>query len=159
MAAAATAAATILELEPSHERASRIVEDIVRLEKRIFPKHESLARSFHDELKRRNSGLIYSTSGDEIIGYAMYTCNTSLCATITKLAVKESCRRQGHGEALLAAAVERCRSRRVQRVSLHVDPERTAAVALYRKAGFQIDATVQDYYAPQRHAYRMYIDL
>jgi ribosomal protein S18 acetylase RimI-like enzyme len=75
------------------------------------------------------------------------------------VAVKESCRRQGHGEALLAAALERCRKRRVQRVSLLVDPARTAAVALYRKAGFQIDATVQDYYAPQRNAYRMYIDL
>jgi ribosomal protein S18 acetylase RimI-like enzyme len=75
------------------------------------------------------------------------------------ITVKESCRRQGHGEAVLAAAVERCRRRKVQRVTLHVDPARTAAVALYRKARFQIDATVQDYYAPQRNAYRMYIDL
>uniref|UniRef100_A0A452YJY5 Uncharacterized protein n=1 Tax=Aegilops tauschii subsp. strangulata TaxID=200361 RepID=A0A452YJY5_AEGTS len=89
MAAAATEA-TILELDPSHERAGRVIDDIVRLEKRIFPKHESLARSFHDELKRRNTGLIYSTSGvgddEEVAGYAMYTCATSLCASITKLA-------------------------------------------------------------------------
>ncbi|RLN42560.1 uncharacterized protein C2845_PM01G38110 [Panicum miliaceum] len=160
------AAAAILELDPSHERAGRVIDNIVRLERRIFPKHESLARSIHDELKRRNSGLIYMTSsgvaggdGDEVVGYAMYTCPTSLCASITKLAVKESCRRQGHGEALLAAAVERCRRRRVQRVSLHVDPARTAAVALYRKTGFQVDATVVGYYAPQRDAYRMYMDL
>ncbi|PUZ38424.1 hypothetical protein GQ55_9G195500 [Panicum hallii var. hallii] len=166
MAAAAAAAAAILELDPSHERAGRVIDNIVRLERRIFPKHESLARYIHDELKRRNSGLIYMASsgvaggdGDEVVGYAMYTCPTSLCASITKLAVKESCRRQGHGEALLAAAVERCRRRRVQRVSLHVDPARTAAVALYRKAGFQVDATVVGYYAPQRDAYRMYMDL
>uniref|UniRef100_A0A0A9DTB6 N-acetyltransferase domain-containing protein n=1 Tax=Arundo donax TaxID=35708 RepID=A0A0A9DTB6_ARUDO len=89
----------------------------------------------------------------------MYTCPTSLCATITKLAVKESCRRRGHGEALLNAAVERCQRRRVQRVSLHVDPARAAAEALYRKAGFQVDATIEGYYAPQRNAYRMYMDL
>ncbi|KAL6883535.1 hypothetical protein ACP4OV_010949 [Aristida adscensionis] len=165
-AAAAPAAATILELDPSHERAVRVLDEIVRLERRIFPKHESLARSLHEELKRRNSGLIYSASGaggGEVVGYAMYTCATSLCATITKLAaflaVRESCRRQGHGEALLSAAVERCRRRRVQRVTLHVDPARTAAVALYRKAGFQVDATVEGYYSPQRDAYRMYIDL
>jgi ribosomal protein S18 acetylase RimI-like enzyme len=44
-------------------------------------------------------------------------------------------------------------------VSLHVDPARTAAVALYGKAGFQVDATVEGYYSPQRSAYRMYIDL
>ncbi|OEL35310.1 hypothetical protein BAE44_0003675 [Dichanthelium oligosanthes] len=163
---AAAAAAAILELDPSHERAGGVIDNIVRLERRIFPKHESLARSIHDELKRRNSGLIYVTSsaaaggdGDEVVGYAMYTCPTSLCASITKLAVKESCRRQGHGEALLAAAVERCRRRKVQRVSLHVDPARTAAVALYRKAGFLVDATVVGYYAPQRDAYRMYMDL
>uniref|UniRef100_A0ACD5TNF0 Uncharacterized protein n=1 Tax=Avena sativa TaxID=4498 RepID=A0ACD5TNF0_AVESA len=162
-AAAAAAAATILELDPAHERAGRVIEDIVRLEKRIFPKHESLARSFHDELKRRNTGLIYSTTGagDEegVTGYAMYSCATSLCASITKLAVKESCRRQGLGEALLQAAVERCRRKQVQRVSLHVDPTRTAAVALYQKAGFQVDATLEGYYSPQRNAYRMYMDL
>lgn len=89
MAAAEAAPPPILELDPSHDRAVSVVEDIVRLERRIFPKHESLARSLHDELKRRNSGLIYKTSsadGGEVIGYAMYTCNTSLCATITKLA-------------------------------------------------------------------------
>nr|CAB3499238.1 unnamed protein product [Digitaria exilis] len=159
------AAAAIHELDPSDERSGRIIDNIVRLERRIFPKHESLARSIHEELKRRNSGLIYMTSsaaggdGDEVVGYAMYTIPTSLCASITKLAVKESCRRQGHGEALLAAAMARCRRRKVQRVSLHVDPARTAAVALYRKVGFQVDATVVGYYAPQRDAYRMYIDL
>jgi hypothetical protein len=93
-AAAASPAATILELDPSHEGAGRVVDDIVRLEKRIFPKHESLARSFHDELKRRNTGLIYSTAGagdeEEVTGYAMYTCATSLCASITKLAGETS---------------------------------------------------------------------
>lgn len=75
------------------------------------------------------------------------------------VAVKEHCRRQGHGEALLAAAVERCRRRKVQRLSLHVDPTRTPAVALYRKAGFEVDTTVEGYYAPRRDAYRMYMDL
>uniref|UniRef100_A0A0E0M9C6 N-acetyltransferase domain-containing protein n=1 Tax=Oryza punctata TaxID=4537 RepID=A0A0E0M9C6_ORYPU len=173
MAAAAATAARIVELDPAHPRAARVIDDIVRMEKRIFPKHESLARTFHDELKRRNTGLIYSaatipTTGDaaaadadeeEVVGYAMYTCATSLCASITKLAVKESRRRQGHGEALLMAAVESCRRRRVQRVSLHVDPARAAAVALYRKVGFQVDATVVGYYAPHRDAYRMYMDL
>uniref|UniRef100_A0A0D9XL60 N-acetyltransferase domain-containing protein n=1 Tax=Leersia perrieri TaxID=77586 RepID=A0A0D9XL60_9ORYZ len=154
--AAAAAATRILELDPTHARAGRVIDDIVRLEKRIFPKHESLSRTFHDELKRRNTGLIYSAAADdddEVIGYAMYTCATSLCASITKLAVRESRRRQGHGEALLMAAVESCRRRRVQRVILHVDPARSAAVELYRKVGFQIDATVFGYYAPHRDAY------
>ena len=73
-------------------------------------------------------------------------------------AVKESCRRQGHGEALLRAAIEKCRSRKVQRVSLHVDPTRIAAVNLYKKHGFQVDCLVKSYYSADRDAYRMYLD-
>ncbi|GKD50081.1 putative [ribosomal protein S18]-alanine N-acetyltransferase, partial [Tanacetum coccineum] len=52
---------------------------------------------------------------------------------------KEQYRRQGHGEALVNAAIEKCRSKRINRVSLHVDPLRTSAMQLYKKLGFQID--------------------
>ncbi|CAN6304684.1 unnamed protein product [Urochloa humidicola] len=155
------AAAAILDLDLSQEQAGRIIDDILRLERTTFPEHLSPARSLRDELERRNFGLVYSISGagEEVAGYAAYTCNTSLCATIIELAVRENSRRQGLGEALLRAAVERCRRGKVQRVILHVDPARMAAVALYLKAGFQVDATVEGYYAPGRDAHRMYMDL
>ncbi|KAD4981774.1 hypothetical protein E3N88_18445 [Mikania micrantha] len=51
----------------------------------------------------------------------------------------EKYRRQGHGEALMKAAIEKCKSKRINRVSLHVDPLRNSAVNLYKKLGFQID--------------------
>jgi hypothetical protein len=35
------AAAAILDLDPTHERAGRVLEDIVRLEQMIFPEHAS----------------------------------------------------------------------------------------------------------------------
>ncbi|GKV51568.1 hypothetical protein SLEP1_g58210 [Rubroshorea leprosula] len=41
----------------------------------------------------------------------MYSWPSSLSASITELAVKESHGRQGHGDALLKAAIEKCRSR------------------------------------------------
>ncbi|CAN6293055.1 unnamed protein product [Urochloa humidicola] len=158
------AVVAILDLDLSQERSVRVLDDILRLERTTFPEHSSSERSLRGELERRNFGLIYSAApgadyGEEVAGYAAYTCNTSLCATIIELAVRENCRRRGHGEALLRAAVERCRRRSVRRVILHVDPARTAAVALYRKAGFQVDATVEGYYAPGNDAYRMYMDL
>ncbi|KAJ4784226.1 Acyl-CoA N-acyltransferases (NAT) superfamily protein [Rhynchospora pubera] len=164
--------AAIIELDPSSKGAEKVIEEIVRLERRIFPKHESLARSFHDELRRKNGGLIYAkvesgTQGREevkvkgeaeIVGYVMYSFVTSLCASITKLAVKDGYRRQGHGETLLKAAIERCRRRSIHRISLHVDPARAAAVSLYQKFGFQVETTIKGYYSSERDAYRMYLD-
>lgn len=72
--------------------------------------------------------------------------------------VKENYRRQGHGEALLKAAIEKCKKRKVQRISLHVDPLRTAAMTLYKKLGFQVDSLVEGYYSSDRNACRMYLD-
>ncbi|KAL9432012.1 hypothetical protein AB3S75_027093 [Citrus x aurantiifolia] len=69
----------------------------------------------------------------------MYAWPTSLSASITKLAVKENYRGQGRGEALLEAAIKKCRTRTVLRIRLHVDPLRTPAVNLYKKFGFQVD--------------------
>jgi ribosomal protein S18 acetylase RimI-like enzyme len=72
--------------------------------------------------------------------------------------VKEQWRRQGHGEALLKAAIEKCRRRKVSRIMLHVDPLRTPARNLYKKHGFQVDCLVEGYYSSDRNAYRMYLD-
>ncbi|KAL6531350.1 hypothetical protein OROMI_027713 [Orobanche minor] len=149
----------LVELHRNSKNWGKLVEEFARIEKRIFPKHESLANSFEEEAKKKKSGLIYSQiGGGDVAGYVMYSWSSLLCAWITKLAVKENCRRQGHGEALLKAAINKCKTRNIQRISLHVDPLRIAAVNLYKKLGFQVDCLVQSYYSSDRHAYRMYLD-
>ncbi|OIT32728.1 PREDICTED: uncharacterized protein LOC109206915 [Nicotiana attenuata] len=148
----------IVELQRNSPNWAKVVDEIVRIEKKIFPKHESLARSFDEELKKKNSGLLYTQVGADIAGYVMYSWPSSLCACITKLAVKETYRGQGHGENLLKAAVQKCRIRNVHRISLHVDPTRTPAMQLYKKLGFQVDTLVEGYYSSDRNAYRMYLD-
>ncbi|KAK2970549.1 hypothetical protein RJ640_008673 [Escallonia rubra] len=236
----------IVELHRNSVNWSQIVGDIVRLERKIFPKHESLARSFDDELSKKNSGLLYSEIDGCVAGYVMYSWPSSLCASITKLAgvldctcglflrglpipletevpqmyqtfqhpraalasspreygkkfemcmivlvkkplgmwwdwvvvegkiVVEGCghecghgrgwaagenyRRQGLGEALLKAAIDRCRTRNVHRISLHVEPLRISAVNLYKKLGFQVDNLIVGYYSSNRNAFRMYLD-
>ncbi|KAK6774640.1 hypothetical protein RDI58_029879 [Solanum bulbocastanum] len=150
--------AEIVELQRNSTNWVKVVDDIVRIEKKIFPKHESLARSFDEELKKKNSGLLYIPLGEDIAGYVMYSWPSSLSACITKLAVKENYRGKGHGEKLLKAAVQKCRTRNVHRISLHVDPTRTAAMQLYKKLGFQVDTLVEGYYSSDRNAYRMYLD-
>ena len=59
----------------------------------------------------------------------------------------ENYRRQGHGEALLEAAIKKCRTRTVLPLTLHVDPLRTPALNLYKKFGFRVDTLIQGYYS------------
>ncbi|KAI3904675.1 hypothetical protein MKW98_014855 [Papaver atlanticum] len=56
--------------------------------------------------------------------------------------MKDNFRRQGHGEALLKAAIQKCRTR-------HIQP-------LYQKLGFKIDRLIEGYYSLTRDAYVMY---
>jgi ribosomal protein S18 acetylase RimI-like enzyme len=74
-------------------------------------------------------------------------------------AVHAGYRRQGYASALLDAAVEKLRFRRVGSVALHVDPSRTAAAELYKKLGFVVESYHESYYAPGRHAIRMVLEL
>ncbi|KAL0320314.1 UNVERIFIED_CONTAM: hypothetical protein Sradi_5292900 [Sesamum radiatum] len=148
----------MVELHRNSVNWGKVVEEIVRIEKRVFPKHESLAKSFEEELKKKNNGLLYSKIGGEVAGYVMYSWPSSLYASITKLAVKENYRGQGLGEALLKAAIQKCKTRNIHRISLHVDPSRIAAMNLYKKLGFQVDSLVECYYSSDRNAYRMFLD-
>ncbi|XP_057527862.1 uncharacterized protein LOC130806702 [Amaranthus tricolor] len=148
----------ISELNKNSTNYSKILEEIVRIEKKIFPKHESLSRSFDQELSKKNGGLLFAYVNGEVAGYVMYSWPSSLCGVITKLAVKEKYRRQGYGEAMLRKAMLKCQSRNILRLSLHVDPLRTPAVNLYKKFGFKIDSLVAKYYSADRDAYRMYLD-
>lgn len=80
------ASGVIVELHRNSTKWAKAVEDIVRIEKKIFPKHESLVTSFYQELRRANSGLLYLEVNGEIAGYVMYSWPSSLCASIAKLA-------------------------------------------------------------------------
>jgi hypothetical protein len=75
--------AAIIELD---RNCAKVVEDIVKLERKIFPKHESLASFFENELKKKNTGLLYLQVNGELAGYVMYSLPSSLYASITKLA-------------------------------------------------------------------------
>lgn len=78
----------IEELQRNSTKWDKVVEEIVRIEKKIFPKHESLARTFDEELKKKNSGLLFShvEEDGDVAGYVMYSWPSSLSASITKLA-------------------------------------------------------------------------
>ena len=82
--------------------AATILQEACSIEKKSFPKHMSMSECLEREIRKPRSALLLSRSEDGscLAGYAMITWNgTAGC--ITKLVVRESCRRQGHGERLL----------------------------------------------------------
>lgn len=76
----------IVELHRNSANWPKTLGEIVRIEKKIFPKHESLAKTIEEELRKKNCGLLYSEIGGEVAGYVMYSWPSSLFASITKLA-------------------------------------------------------------------------
>ncbi|KAI3964625.1 hypothetical protein MKX01_020442 [Papaver californicum] len=111
----------IVELVRNNKNYASVVEDIVKIEKKLFPKHESVATVFDEELKKKNCGLLYSHVNGEVSGYVMYQCFYQFYCSL----------------GLKYFGVQKCRTRHIQRVQLHVDPSRTAALALYQKLGFK----------------------
>ncbi|XP_020962222.1 uncharacterized protein LOC107606254 isoform X3 [Arachis ipaensis] len=93
-------AAIIAELNRNTENRAKLIEEIVKLERKIFPKHESYAAFFDNELKRKNAGLLYLHADAELVGYVMYSWPSSLYASITKLAgaMEEARPRRGTAE-------------------------------------------------------------
>lgn len=77
---------SIRELRRNSNHWTKTVDEIVKMERKIFPKHESLARFFDEELKKKNSGLLYIEIDGQVVGYVMYSWPSSLSASITKLA-------------------------------------------------------------------------
>jgi RimJ/RimL family protein N-acetyltransferase len=67
--------------------------------------------------------------------------------------VRAERRRQGIGDALVAACIEWARARRAREVVLHVFPHNPAAIALYRKHGFEERGLVRAAY-PRRSGER-----
>ncbi len=67
-------------------------------------------------------------------------------AEVLTMAVHPRQRRSGIGRLLLNAAMRHLYAERVREVFLEVDPHNTAAVALYRRTGFEVVGERPDYY-------------
>jgi len=74
---------------------------------------------------------------------------------VITLDVRADRRRQGLGSQLLATAEAWLQERGVRRVRLETAASNVAAVAFWRKAGYQVMGTLRRYYLDRDDAYRM----
>lgn len=92
---------------------------------------------------------LVALQGDELVGQISVEPLTHLrrrhVATLG-MGVKASARGQGVGGALVEAAIAVCeRWSTIRRIELEVYADNAAAIALYRKCGFEIEGQCRDY--------------
>jgi ribosomal protein S18 acetylase RimI-like enzyme len=85
--------------------------------------------------------ITFLLAGDEPFGIAQVRLFRSmwsdgLHATLDELYVAPDRRGEGHGRALLEAAIELARERGAENIELNTSEDDTAALALYESAGF-----------------------
>lgn len=85
-----------------------------------------------------NAEIVGISNRGETAGFLAIYCNRPDAgfAYVAMICVDPVAGRRGIGRALLAAGVSLAGARGFPRVRLHVDPRNSAALALYRSAGF-----------------------
>jgi RimJ/RimL family protein N-acetyltransferase len=84
----------------------------------------------------RLDGTLVAAAGDELIGFLHVEASGFGFGEFGMLVAREW-RGRGVGTALVAAAIEWSRERGLHKLSLSVFPHNEAAIALYRKFGFE----------------------
>ncbi|GBB86538.1 hypothetical protein RclHR1_12970001 [Rhizophagus clarus] len=121
-------------------------------------KLKSTSKPNDHQRKRANKPNMTITKEIIVVGYIIYSNISSTQMPVTrilKLCVHHSFRRIGLGEKLLRNVLERMDVPKRSKADLHVDVERTVAINLYKKVGFNIIKRIVDYYEVGRDAWLM----
>lgn len=117
---------------------------VAQLERSCFSSPWS-ENSLRESLGNPNYRMFVAKDEGRVVGYiSTYIVADEL--NIANLAVDRSLRRQGIGWALLKTAVQTARSNRMTTMYLEVRASNEAAIALYRKAGFESGGRRKNFY-------------
>jgi ribosomal-protein-alanine N-acetyltransferase len=160
---------TIMPLNPVQNQETSIIrkatandiDAIVEIEKKCFspPTAYSKPQLTYLILKAKSTCLVETTLG-VLRGFIIVLYRkSSLVGAIETIDVDPSCRSQGIGLKLLAAAEADMKNRGMKTSQLEVSERNEAAIKLYQKAGYTIKVRLINYYkfdhCGTRHAIRM----
>jgi ribosomal-protein-alanine N-acetyltransferase len=132
---------------------------IAALERAVFGADAYPAFFFRQALDLWPAHLCVSSDparGDGIEGYALGAPSTrSGDGWLLSLAVDPARRGQGDAQALVGAVLESFAIAGFDRVTLTVTPENGAAVRLYERVGFRVEAEEAHYFGPGERRWRM----
>lgn len=131
------------------------LDALVKLEHRLFDADRISRRSFRRFIDMPRDWLVVALVDGALVGYCLVLMHAATrLARIYSIGVAPEARGCGVGEALVREA-ERVASRAGRIVMrLEVRTDNTAATALYRRLGYRLFGTYQDYYADHGDALR-----
>ena len=100
---------------------------------------------FESDLQRDDANLFVADDGDAIVGLLGIEVSSYGVAEFGMMVAADR-RGQGIGNALLASAVEWARSAGAHKLALEVWPHNEAAIALYRRFGFEEEGRLRRHY-------------
>jgi [ribosomal protein S18]-alanine N-acetyltransferase len=136
----------------THAR-SEDLADIVGLERDGFdPSEQWSENAWSEELASPDRYVLARLDRDaRIIGVATFGSVEDM-ADLHRVVVRSDARGRGIGASLVRAGLEWAAAVGARRMLLEVRPDNHAAVALYRRLGFEPITTRRDYYGPGRDA-------
>lgn len=100
-------------------------------------------------------GFIIAKKNHKIIGFIVGVKLISDDAKILMLAVSENIRRQNVGSDLFNSFLNEISKQKIKSVELEVRTDNVNAVNFYKKQGFEIIETLQNFYQNGENAYQM----
>ncbi|MDA7028589.1 ribosomal protein S18-alanine N-acetyltransferase [Bacillus sp. CLL-7-23] len=128
------------------DMSTKDLDQVIEIEQHSFPtpwKKESFYHELHHNIYAH---YLVIEIEEQVIGY----CGIWIVmddAQITNIAITPAYRGRSYGEALLMAAMNRCRIEKAEQLSLEVRVSNHIAQSLYRKLGFQPGGIRKNYYS------------
>lgn len=121
-----------------------VISQVAELEGRIFTDSWS-EREIANTVSQKQAFCATAKEEDTVLGYFLCYYVLDECE-IARIAVAETARRQGVGNALFEFMTEVCREKNLERILLDVRAGNEGAIAFYQKNGFTKDGIRKGYY-------------
>lgn len=129
---------------------------LMSIEEECFGAERFSAEIVRAFVERDDTFVLAALEGQDILGSAMCIVSELMReGKIASIAVRKEVRRKGIGSKLLEECEKGFRIQGAQKYSLEVEATNEAAIALYLGKGYEVKATLQDFYGTARNAYYM----